>query len=149
MNKVLFALLGLPLGLYAGFYIGAAGLHALIGTSSHMDSSGFLGALIGAPVGAVLGGLGGVYLGAILDCWVHSRFHPLALVGAATGAVVTTYIAGTAWGVSTGSVPHVTWTWIGAVAGFGVVAILLQAWHAWNRWKARRGAPAPSGSDEA
>ena len=138
MTKVLFGLLGLPVGLYAGAYIGSILFRVLIGRGGHMDASGFLGALFGAPVGAAVAGLIGVMLGTAVDRRFGSRPGLLAAVGAVAGASIGWSIASTIWDASRGTVPHFTWAWVGAIAGFALVALVSWLWHQWNRLRPRQ-----------
>lgn len=61
MCKIVLAILGLCLGLFAGLELGAWMFY------NSFDAGGLAGILIGVPLGGVVGLAGGVWIGSIID----------------------------------------------------------------------------------
>jgi MFS family permease len=105
MAKVILALLGCFVGLLGGAMFGASVCHALFGTSSHMDASGLVGALFGAPIGAFAGLVLGLAAGWIVDRRTGGRVSGrgwkrigiATVAGAVLGVLLTALLQNAPW----------------------------------------------------
>jgi predicted MFS family arabinose efflux permease len=117
MNKILFCLLGLPLGFMAGIICGTQAAVAAYGGGDPRHAAELGGAFIGAPVGIVIGGVIGIWLGAFVDRKRGGNLTRVRMERILIGTAIGTALGLTMFSWARSPVPILVGAWLGVLGG--------------------------------